>query len=187
MILISALLLGIKEGEYWPFSLSFAELEKAASNGHVIGLEVWEMFSFSSSIRPHGVKEHQNKQSAEREWKGILFGSTNTAAPTVLGIPFILDAWLWARWYARGQGVMGQQDRGWCPVAAWAGPLILALAMKSNTALPGQCASWFLSFSPLVLHVPLKLYNVLQIFLYPIPQTIIFLIVLRLILLPITI
>lgn len=67
MILISALLLGIKEGEYWPFSLSFAELEKAASNGHVIGLEVWEMFSFSSSIRPHGVKEHQNKQSAERE------------------------------------------------------------------------------------------------------------------------
>lgn len=46
--------------------LSFAELEEAASSGHVIRLEVGEMFSFSSSVRPHGVKEHQNKQSAQR-------------------------------------------------------------------------------------------------------------------------
>lgn len=58
---------GEMEGEYWPFSLSFAELEEDASSSHVIGLEVGEMFSLSSSVRPRSVKEHQNKQSAERE------------------------------------------------------------------------------------------------------------------------
>lgn len=46
--------------------LFFAELEEAASSGHVIRLEVREMFSFSGSVRPHGVKEHQNKQSVQR-------------------------------------------------------------------------------------------------------------------------
>lgn len=46
--------------------LSFAEMEEASSSGHVIGLEVREMFSFSCSVRPHGVKEHQHKQSVQR-------------------------------------------------------------------------------------------------------------------------
>lgn len=49
-----------------PFYLPFAELEEAASSGHVIGLEVGEMFSFPGSVRPHGVKEHKNKQSVQR-------------------------------------------------------------------------------------------------------------------------
>lgn len=55
-----------------PLYFSFAELDEAASSSHVIGLEVGEMFSFSSSVRPHGVKEHQNKQGVrsgnEREY-----------------------------------------------------------------------------------------------------------------------
>lgn len=34
----------------------FAELEEVASSGHVIRLEVSEMFSFSNSVRALGVK-----------------------------------------------------------------------------------------------------------------------------------
>lgn len=40
------------------------------------------MFSFSCAVRPQGVKEHQNKQCVESEWKGIVFTSSgNVFAP----------------------------------------------------------------------------------------------------------
>lgn len=66
----------------------FAELEEATSSSQIIIFKVGKMFSFSSSVGPQSVKEHQNKQLAERGMKGILLGSTNTAASILLGMPF---------------------------------------------------------------------------------------------------